>query len=283
MVGKRKSFPLPSEIRDIPGTEGWQSMYPYFTRVQPEDDQHFWFYNAMHFPEPMPAFDMLTAEVPYTSYGAFTTRIFAFPTTLGVDHRVVNGRIYITAKPVTDPKEVEARLNIFQERAGYYYQNWTAIYQEWKGRMTALIDELKAIKVPELPDIEPITAVTEKRGVGQNHSVRKSFNRCIEGFSKMWHYHFEMLLLGYGAYLVFFQFCKKVFPEITDQTVTRMVTGMDVLMFRPDQELKRLARLAIESASTVSSATTPIRATSSSRSSKWASPAAIGWQNSEVA
>ncbi len=184
MVGKRKSFPLPSEIRDIPGTEGWQSMYPYFTRVQPEDDQHFWFYNAMHFPEPMPAFDMLTAEVPYTSYGAFTTRIFAFPTTLGVDHRVVNGRIYITAKPVTDPKEVEARLNIFQERAGYYYQNWTAIYQEWKGRMTALIDELKAIKVPELPDIEPITAVTEKRGVGQNHYVREILQSLYRGVLK---------------------------------------------------------------------------------------------------
>ena len=100
--------------------------------------------------------------------------------------------------------------------------------------------------MPELPEFEPTTAVIEKRGVGQNHYVRESFNRCIEGFSKMWHHHFEMLLLGYGAYVVFFQFCKKAFPEITDQTVTRMVTGMDVSMYRPDQELRRLARLAVE-------------------------------------
>ena len=30
----------------------------------------------------------------------------------------------------------------------------------------------------------------------------------------MWHHHFEFLMLGYGAYLVFFEFCKKAFPEI---------------------------------------------------------------------
>jgi pyruvate, water dikinase len=45
---------------------------------------------------------------------------------------------------------------------------------------------------------------------------------------------------------VFFQFCKQIFPEIADQTVARMVAGIDVLMFRPDEELKRLARLAVE-------------------------------------
>src|SRR5215469_5655188 len=54
-------FPLPSEIADAPGAEDWRSMYPYFTRFQPEDDQRFWFYNSMHFPEPMPAFDTITA------------------------------------------------------------------------------------------------------------------------------------------------------------------------------------------------------------------------------
>jgi pyruvate,water dikinase len=37
-----------------------------------------------------------------------------------------------------------------------------------------------------------------------------------------------------------------VFPEISDQTVARMVAGIDVFMFRPDEELKKLARLAVE-------------------------------------
>ena len=97
-------FPLPSEIADAPGAQDWRSMYPYFTRFQPEDDQRFWFYNSMHFPEPMPAFDTITAEVPYSAIGANTARVFVFPTTLGIEHRIVNGRVYITAIPVIDPE-----------------------------------------------------------------------------------------------------------------------------------------------------------------------------------
>ena len=246
MSTANRTFPLPSEIRDVPGTEGWQSMYPYFTRFRPEDDKVFWFYNAMHFPEPMPAFDVLTAEIPYQALGAFTTRVFSFPTTLGIDHRIINGRVYITAYPVTDPAEIQRRLAVFQERAGHYYQNWNRLYEEWKERMLNLIKEVESIKVPALPDIDDPEVVTEGRGIGQNHYVRESYHRCIELFSKMWHHHFEFLMLGYGAYLVFFQFCKNAFPEITDQTVARMVAGIDVFMFRPDEELKKLARLAVE-------------------------------------
>jgi pyruvate,water dikinase len=242
----KTSFPLPSEIPDIPGTDGWQEMYPYFTRVQPDDDQRFWFYNSMHFPEPMPAFDVITAEVPYTGMGAFTTRVFAFPTALGVEHRIINGRIYLTAHAVTDPKQIEERLALFQKRAGYYYENWNELYEQWKQRVHGLLDEIGSIEVPQLPEYEDEAVVTEARGIGQNHYVREAYHRCIESYSKMWHHHFEFLMLGYGAYVVFFQFCKKAFPEIPDQTVARMVAGIDVLMFRPDDELKRLAKLAVE-------------------------------------
>jgi pyruvate,water dikinase len=243
---KTRSFLLPSQIADAPGAEGWQSMYPYFTRFQPEDDRRFWFYNAMHFPEPMPAFDAITAEVPYEALGAFTTRIFVFPTTMGIEHRIVNGRIYITANPVTDPVEIERRLTLFRERAGYYYENWERLFGEWKVRLETLIRELEAIRVPKLPEFDDAEVVTKSTGIGQNHYLRESFHRTIELFSKMWHHHFEMLMLGYGAYMVFFDFCKQAFPETADQTVARMVAGIEVLMFRPDDELKRLAKLAIE-------------------------------------
>ncbi|MEJ2761686.1 MAG: PEP-utilizing enzyme, partial [Gammaproteobacteria bacterium] len=229
-----------------PGTEGWQDMYPYYTRFQPEDDQRFWFYNSMHFPEPMPAFDIITAEVPYHGMGAFTSRVFAFPTALGVDHRIINGRIYITANTVTDPAEIERRLAVFQKRAGHYYENWDDIYKEWQERILSLIREIDAIEVPELPEFDDEDVVMQARGIAQNHYVREAFHRCIEGYTKMWMHHFEMLMLGYGAYVVFFQFCKQAFPEIADQTVSRMVSGIDVTMFRPDDELKRLAKLAVE-------------------------------------
>lgn len=243
---RKKSFPRPSEIATAPGAEGWEEMYPYYTRFRPQDDERFWFYNSMHFPEPMPAFDVITAEVPYSAMGAYTTRVFAFPTALGIDHRIVNGRIYITANTVSDPKEIERRFKLFQERAGFYYANWARLYGEWEQRLKTLITEVDAIKVPELPEFEDEEVVTQARGIAQNHYLRETFHRCIECYSKMWHHHFEFLMLGYGAYLVFFQYCKKAFPEIADQTVARMVAGIEVLMFRPDDELKRLAQLAVD-------------------------------------
>ena len=238
---------LPSQVATAPGGAGWESMYPYFTRFRTEDDQRFWFYNGMHFPEPMPAFDIITAEACYCALGAMTTRVFAIPTALGIDHRIVNGRIYISAMPVTDPKDIERRAAVFQQRAPYYFEHWNEFYARWKQRMTALIADTEAIAVPALPEFENEAVVRDATGIAQNQGVLEGYHRALENYYKMWHYHFEFLILGYGAYLTFFEFCKKVFPEIADQTVSRMVAGVDVLMFRPDDELKSLARLAVQS------------------------------------
>src|SRR5690606_39477823 len=46
--------------------------------------------------------------------------------------------------------------------------------------------------------------------------------------------------------MTFFDFCKKAFPEISDQAISRMVAGMEAEIFRPDEEVKRLARRAVE-------------------------------------
>ncbi|MFJ9562713.1 PEP-utilizing enzyme [Streptomyces fuscichromogenes] len=245
-AGPAPRFPLPSELTEVAGAEDWASMYPYYTRFQPEDDQRFWFYNAMHFPEPMPAFDAVTAETPYTALGANTARLFAFPTTLGIEHRIVNGRVYITANPVTDPEEIQRRLAVFGERAGHYYENWDELYQGWVTRISALIDEVQRIEVPRLPEFEDPEVVFQAKGVAQNHYVRENYHRLIDLYSRMWHHHSEFLMLGYGAYVVFFEFCKTSFPEIPDQDVARMVAGIDVILYRPDDELKKLAKLAVE-------------------------------------
>lgn len=248
MSDKKNPFPLPSEITSVPGAENWGEMYAYFTRVQPEDDGRFWFYNSMHFPEPMSAFDMITAEAAYHAMGAYVTRVFTFPTAMGIDYRCINGRIYITANTVSDPDEIQKRLAMFQERAGHYYENWDDIYGQWEQRMGQLIREMNAIEIPQLPAVEDTSVVMDekRRGIAQNHYVREAYNQVIEKYSVMWQHHFEMLMLGYGAYVVFFQFCKQAFPEIADQMVARMVAGIDVLMFRPDDELKKLAKLAVK-------------------------------------
>jgi len=241
-----KSFPAPSSLQVIQGTERAQAAYPYYMQFTKEDDERFWFYNSMHFPEPMSAFDVTTAEAAYCALGANNTRVHSLPTTLGIDYRIVNGRIYIGGNAVTDPAEIARRTEQFQQRAFYYYENWERLFAQWKDKMMNLIREAEKFAKPDLPEFEPLEHVHAGRGIASNHYLLDTYQKAMEGYFRMWQYHFEFLLLGYGAYLTFFDFCKKAFPEISEQTVARMVSGMEAEIFRPDDELRRLAKLAIE-------------------------------------
>jgi pyruvate,water dikinase len=241
-----REFPLPSSLHVIPGTESAQAAYPYYTQFSKADDDRFWFYNSMHFPEPMSAFDMVTAEAAYCALGSSNTRVHCLPTTLGIDHRIINGRVYIGGNAVTDPAEIARRTEEFQKRAFYYYANWERLYAQWREKMMKLIEDAQALPRPELPEFEPLAHVHAGRGVASNHYLLDTYQKTLEGYFRMWHHHFEFLLLGYGAYLTFFAFCKKAFPEITDQTIARMVAGIEAEIFRPDDELRHLARRAVE-------------------------------------
>ena len=241
-----RGFPLPSAVKVIAGTEAAQAAYPYYMQFGPEDDERFWFYNSMHFPEPMSAFDMVTAEAAYCALGSANTRVHCLPTTLGIDHRIINGRVYIGGNAVTDPGEIERRTREFEQRAFYYYANWESLHLQWREKMLALIRDAQALGKPELPEFEPLHHVHAGRGVASNHYLLDIYHRSLEGYFRMWHRHFEFLLLGYGAYMSFFAFCKKAFPEISDQSIARMVAGIEAEIFRPDEELRRLARCAVE-------------------------------------
>ena len=245
-TAKTKAFPLPSSLKVVPGTESLQAAYPYYMQFSKEDDERFWFYNSMHFPEPMCLFDMITAEAAYCALGSANTRVHSLPTTLGIDCRIINGRVYIGGNAVTDPAEIERRTKEFQLRAFYYYANWERLFAQWKVKMMSLIRETEALPKLELPEFEPLEHVHAGRGVASNHYILDTYQKTLEGYFRMWQHHFEFLLLGYGAYLTFFDFCKKAFPEISDQTVARMVAGIEAEIFRPDDELRRLAKCAID-------------------------------------
>src|SRR3712207_1642046 len=88
--------------------------------------------------------------------------------------------------------------------------------------------------------------VTEARGRSTAWEVVAGYRRLIDDLFVVWQHHFEFLNLGYGGYIVFFQFCRHAFPEISEQSIARMVAGIDVLAFRPDDELRKLAQLAID-------------------------------------
>ena len=243
---KPQGFPLPSSMKVIPGTEKAQADYPYYMQFTPADDERFWFYNSMHFPEPMSHFDMVTGEAAYCALGSSNTRVMCLPTAKGIDQRIINGRVYIGGVAVTDPEEIAERTAEFQQRAFYYYEHWERLYDEWKDKMRALIKDAQDLPKPALPKYEPLEHVHAGRGIASNHWLLDTYQKTLEGYFRMWHHHFEFLLLGYGAYLTFFGFCKQAFPEISDQAIARMVAGMEAEIFRPDEELKRLAHRAVE-------------------------------------
>jgi pyruvate,water dikinase len=244
------SFPSPYEIETPSGCEGWEEMYPYYAlfdeRRRDEDERRFWFWNSMHFPLPMPAFDLTCADVPYMGIATWQNRVFAVPPAMGIDYRVVNGYIYISGNPVTDPAKIAERAEFFQKRAGYYFEHWDELYAAWKQKMEALIAELTALEVPDLPEYEPDDVVFEPAHDTRYVKVLEAYGKLLRCSELMWQHHSEFLLLGYGAYATFSDFCKGVLPDIPDQHIAQMVAGIDVLLFQPDAELKRLARLAVD-------------------------------------
>ena len=244
------AFPSPYSIETPAGCEGWEEMYPYYAvfdeHRRDTDEQRFWFWNSMHFPTPHPAFDVICIDSPYQAVGSWQNRVFAVPPAMGIDYRIVNGYVYISSNPVTDPDKIAERAGYFQRRAGHYYQNWPELYGKWRTKMEALIAELEALRIPDLPEYEDEEVALEDGRNTAFYEVLDAYGRLLRLGDLMWQHHFEFLLLGYGAYATFAELCKTHLPDIPDQHIAQMVAGIDVLLFRPDAELRRLAARAIE-------------------------------------
>ena len=248
-------FPVPHDVKakTIPGTEGWERMYPYqyqFVTDDPVRNQYekemFWFYDGLHYPEPLYPFDTIWDEAWYLALSQYNNRIFMVPPVRGVDHRIINGYVYISPVPVKDPEEIGSRVPHFMERAGHYYKNWDDLEAKWKVKMEATIRELEKLEIPRLADMEDISVVTGALGESKGYHLLKNYDDLINLGIKCWQYHFEFLNLGYAAYVFFLDFVQKLFPSIPAQRVTQMISGIDVIMYQPDEELKKLAHLAVE-------------------------------------
>ncbi|MCS7172734.1 MAG: PEP-utilizing enzyme [Armatimonadetes bacterium] len=243
-------FPSPFEVEAPPGAEDWHEMYPPYVRFTPErraeDEARLWFYNGMHFPEPVAPFDLLVPEIWYIAIGEMNSRLFCIPPAMGVDFRVLNGYVYISSVSVTDPQKIQERAQLFNERAGYYYANWRTLYEEWKQKVIGEVRILQEIRFPDLPEVEPKEWVFNRRGLGTSYDLFRAWTQFLESANRAAQYHMEVVMIGFAAYLTFYDFCKRAFPEISDQDVTRMIGAIEVSMFRPQDELRRLAQRAVE-------------------------------------
>jgi pyruvate,water dikinase len=245
-TGENRSFPDPYEVETPPGAEGWEDLYAYHNLFldgrREEDGKKTWFRNSLHFPEVSYPFDQITIDCAFTGTGVTNTRVFALPPAKGLDVRVVNGYTYMSALPAPTGEELARRAAEFGPRAGHYFANWNDLYADWEVRVTQRIADVRAIEVPALTEFEPIEYVLNDHGDTQGNRLLSAYNSLIEAGDSIWTLHSEFLNLGYAAYLQFMLLCRSHFPEIQDQTISRMVSGVDVLLFRPDDELRELAR-----------------------------------------
>jgi pyruvate,water dikinase len=243
-------FDNPYDVATPTGAEGWQSMYPEYLlfgeEMRERDEQKLWFFDQMHNPEPLYPFDLMMPESWLVSLNQYTTRIWQLPTALGIEHRIVNGYLYLSPNVTDNPEEIAAKEPIFLERARHYFENWDEIYDKWVAKATDCIKRLKAMHFEPLAEREPDATVFESRGTSTAFDLLTQYSRLLENMHEMAYYHFEMLNLAYGAYLTFLEFCRTQFPAITDDLVARMVAGIEVILYRPDAELRRLAARAVE-------------------------------------
>ena len=117
----------------------------------------------------------------------------------------------------------------------------------WLPKVRALIDELETHRASRrCPSARTWRSSPRAAAPAARSTCCPTYHRLVDLTLKLWQHHFEFLNLGYAAYLDFFGFCKQLFPSIPDQAIAKMVAGIEVDLFRPDEELKKLARLAVE-------------------------------------
>jgi pyruvate,water dikinase len=210
------------------------------------DESRFWFQDAVHYAEPYYPFDAMLVDCIGLNLSQTSTRRFVVPTSLGVEQRILGGYVYLSPNSVVDEATIAARAEAFASRGGCYYEHWDEFDRQWREKVQTEIRQLETLEVPHLPDVEDEALVTELRGFGSSHRLLVAYDRLLEGFDRVSHHHFELMNLGYGAYLALYELCRQTFRDISDQTIATMVAGIDVVALRPDDELKRLATRAVE-------------------------------------
>ena len=242
-----KSFPKPSEIEVPAGAEGWEQLYPYnlvFDNA-PGGDEKFWFCDSQHWPTVFKPFETIGGEFAVKCLGQYNTRHLLIPPANGIEFKIHLGYLYMSPVPVPE-EEIPARVPEFERRAGHYFQNWDSLLEAWHSKVRATIDEMEELDFAPLPDVVPFDDIVSGKAMDGSQTLMENYDRLIALLYRNWQYHFEFLNLGYLAYLDFFGFCKEAFPGIPDQAIAKMVQGVDMELFRPDDELKQLAVKAVE-------------------------------------
>ena len=243
-------FPDPHEFEVPAELAGWEEMYPahqLFSSDREEwEKNQFWFQDKIHAPEAMPPLDHIFQEAWQISLSQYTTRVFCIPPAQGIAQRMVGCYLYICAI-APPPDEVQgAKAERFGARVFPVFKDYDNLWEKWLVKFKALGKEMDELQFPqEMPEFIPEDEVLPApKGYYVSYDVMEGFDKLVNMMFKGWQYHFEMLNLSYLAYLMFVDVARGLFPGISESSIGKMVAGANVAMFRPEEELCKLARLA---------------------------------------
>ncbi|MGD2125509.1 MAG: PEP-utilizing enzyme [Desulfobacteraceae bacterium] len=246
-------FPDPHEFQVPPELEGWEEMYPshyLFSKDRLDwEKSQFWYQDKIHAPEPMPPLDLIFQEAWQIALSQYTTRVFCIPPAQGIAQRMLGGYMYICAINPPPEEVIGEKAQLFEKRVFYVFEHYDELWEKWLTKFKALGNEMAAVQVPsEMPKFVPEDQVLPApTGVYVSYDLIEAFDKLVNQMFKGWQYHFEMLNLTYLAYLMFADVARKLFPGISESAIGKMVAGAYVSMFRPEEELCQLARLATSS------------------------------------
>ena len=228
--------------------EGWKELYPYYLHFR--EDRREIEEREVLVRRPRSTgravfkpFDTITVEFACRCLGQYNTRHYVIPPANGIDYRVHNGYLYMS--PVGRPGggDPRARARVPRARRPLLRQLAHAAGELGRARSRQMIAELEAITLRAAArPASRWSDITGGTGLDPRLDAHRDYNRAIELGYQAFQYHFEFLNLGYVAYLDFFGFCKEAFPGISDLGIAKMVQGIEVDLFPPDDELKKLAR-----------------------------------------
>jgi len=250
-----KQFPFAEDVVIPPEMEGWEEMYApqrLFSKDRAAwEKRHFWYQDKIHAADPLYPLDDIFQEAWQIALSQYTTRVFCIPPAQGVAQRILGCYMYISAVEAPPGEVIQKKAELFGQRVPYTFQNYARQWTEWLDKFHKLGKEMEAIQVPEkLYDfVSEAEVIPSPKGYTDANVLMEDFNRIINLIFRAWQYHFQYLNLAYLAYLMFVDTARKLFPGITESTIGKMVAGADVSMFRPEEELCRLSRLAVASRS----------------------------------
>ncbi len=251
-MAEKARFPYAREVKVPQEMEGWEEMYPahrlFSAERQGWDDSQFWYADKIHAPDPMVPLDEVFHQAWQIALSQFTTRVFCIPPAQGIAQRMLGCYMYICAINPPSEEVIKEKAELFPKRTFPVFENYDALWNDWLTRLQALGRELQVLAVPkELPRYAPdFDSRTTVPGITAAQELLEAFNTAVNIIYRGWQYHFAYLNITYLAYLMFTDVAHKLFPGISESAIGKMVAGADVSMFRPEEELCRLSRLAHE-------------------------------------